>query len=120
MMNRQQQIAASRAWLAAQLGVSQSAVADEHVLAWERLAFEIRAHHQTEAQARGVRAQTLGLGVTTRRRETSADRHAAEVAKMYGPRQLLEGEVDICPDSDDGTCYPERDGHCHWCDRKVM
>ena len=92
-MNRKQQIAASRAWLAAQLGVSQSAVTDEHVLAWEKLAFEIRAHHQTEAQARGVRAQALGLGVTTRKRETAADRHAAEAELVFGPRQLLEGEA---------------------------
>jgi hypothetical protein len=38
--------------------------------------------------------------------------HAAELADASEP----EPE---CKVSADGHCYPERDGHCHWCDNEV-
>jgi hypothetical protein len=35
-------------------------------------------------------------------------------------KKKLAAEKAKCTVSEDGLCYPEQDGHCHWCDRKVL
>jgi ATP-dependent exoDNAse (exonuclease V) beta subunit len=42
---------------------------------------------------------------------------ADAAAKAYAKVLRAKSE---CPVSSDGRCYPETDGHCHWCDRECM
>jgi len=60
----------------------------------QRITLANRPYVAIEASARGAIAMGIREGVVKPpRRMTAAERNAAEVQKLYGPRKLLKGEV---------------------------